>query len=289
MTVKHLECLLQPRSVAIVGASQRSGSLGQRLAANLQNGGFNGPLWAVNPKYQAVGVLPCYSKVSELPEVPDLALLVTPPRTLPSLIKALGKRGTRAAIIISDVFVANPKQNAKRRQALLDASQPFSLRLLGPDSLGVMLPALGLNASAAHLTPKPGKLALLAQSGTLLNAVIDWAADQDAGFGFSSLISLGAAADVDVSDLLNYLAEDEQTEAILLCLDTLQPLGNARKFMSAARAAARLKPVLILKSGRYADDNQNVQQDRVLQAAFDRAGLLRVFSLSELAATPKEY
>jgi acetyltransferase len=245
MSIRNLSYLLQPASVTLIGASQKPGSPGNLIAQNLRSGGFDGEITAVNPKYTQVADLPCFARVAELPQTAELAVIVTPPRSVPELIRQLAEHGTRAAVVISAGI------NGKLQQAMLEAAQPANLRILGPDSLGIMHPAIGLNAGYAHLSAAAGHIALLAQSGTVLTALIDWAADRD--IGFSHRLAMGAMAHVDFGDLLNYLAEDSNTHAILLYLETIT---HSRKFMSAARAAARVKPVIVLKSGRFTGDDQ---------------------------------
>jgi acetyltransferase len=200
---------------------------------------------------------------------------------VPPLIAELGARGTRAALVLT----AGIGDKGGLRQAMLDAAQPTCLRVIGPNSFGMFVPALGLNASFAHLAPAPGHLAFLSQSGALASAVLDWSVERE--IGFSTVVSLGDMADVDVADLLDMLAGERHTRAILLYLESVP---DARKFMSAARAAARVKPVIVIKSGRHAAGAEAAAThtgalagaDNVMAAAFRRAGLLRVIELPEL-------
>lgn len=278
MTIRNLEYLLQPRSVALIGASERDASPGLRVLENLLTGGFKGALYPVNPKYRRVGGLDCHHSLAELPEPVDLAVIVTPPRTVPRLVRTLAEQGTRAAVVVT-AGLDGPRRRwgSHRRQAMLDVGRRVNFRILGPGSLGLIVPPLGLNASCAQLNPPAGRLALVAQSGAVLTAMIDWAAERD--IGFSYLVSLGGKADVDFGDMLNYLADDRTTNAILLYIESLE---HARKFMSAARAAARIKPVVVLKAGRYRDRAELASDDEVFNAAFARAGVLRVHSVAEL-------
>ena len=167
MTIRNLTALLNPQSVALIGASQRPDSLGHLVARNLQAGSFNGPLFAVNPKYDQVLDLSCYANVDSLPQPPELAVIVTPPSTVPRLINQLALRGTRAAVVISAGFAESGRQGAKLQQAMLNAAKPYNFRLLGPNCLGLIIPGLGLNASFAHLQPSSGGIAVLAQSGAI--------------------------------------------------------------------------------------------------------------------------
>lgn len=279
MTVRNLNHLLQPESVALIGASQRPDSPGTRVLRNLREAGYQGTLYAVNPKYDDIDGLRCYGDVAALPGAPDLAVIVTPPRSVPRLVKSLAARGTRAAVVITNGLGAvDGRRGLRRAQAMLNVGRSVNFRVLGPGSLGLVVPGIGLNASCAHLTPRQGRLALVAQSGTVLTAMIDWAADKD--IGFSHLVSLGGKLDVDFGDMLNYLTDDRETDAILLYIESLERI---RKFMSAARAAARIKPVIVLKAGRSAvSETALIGPDAIFQAAFERAGLLRVNTVAEL-------
>lgn len=279
MTIRNLECALSPRSVALIGASPEPGSVGKTIVDNLLTGGFAGPIWLVNPRHDRIGDHPCFPDVAALPQAPDLAVIATPPATVPGLIDELGRKGTRAAVAITAGI------HKDLRQAMLDATQPYCLRVIGPNCLGLWVPHLGLNASFGQLMPKPGKLAFLSQSGALVGGVLDWATAR--GIGFSYVVSMGDMADVDVGDLLDFLAADISTNAILMYLETIPA---ARKFMSAARSAARSKPVVVIKSGRFAESAKAAAThtgalaggDNAVAAAFRRAGLVRVHELEEL-------
>ena len=240
----------------------------------------------VNPKYRAVAGVKAYPDIASLPETPDLAVICTPPDTVPGLVAELGARGTRAAVVITAGFgEGGHGEGASRRQALLDAARPHLMRIVGPNCLGIVVPGIGLNASFSHLMPRAGGLAFATQSGAIVTAVTDWA--EARGIGFSHLVSLGDMADVDFGDMLDWLARDPDTSAILLYVEAVT---SARKFMSAARAAARLKPVIVVKSGRHAEAAKAAAshtgalagEDDVYDAAFRRAGLLRVYTLEDL-------
>ena len=241
MSVRNLQALLRPKSVAVIGASDRPGSRGEALMRNLTAGGFAGPIWPVNPRLDAVMGLACARDVASLPQAPDLALVATPAAMAPDAIAALGARGCRIAAVLSAGV------EGALRQATLDAARPYLLRIVGTGTVGLMIPPIGLNASVAHMQAAPGSLALVSQSGTIMTTLIDWAADR--GVGFSHVASLGDMADVDIGDYLDLLAGDGRTRAILVYLETF---ASARKFLSAARAASRLKPVIALKAGRSA-------------------------------------
>ncbi|QGZ38688.1 acetyltransferase [Pseudoduganella flava] len=265
MSIRHLDRLFEPRTVAVIGASQRPGRIGTTVLDNMAASGFAGPLWPVNPKYDTLLGIPCYARIAALPAAPDLAVICTPPDTIPGIVADLGARGTRAAIVLTAVPPAV-------RAAMLKAARPHVLRLLGPGGIGLIGPAAGVNASVAHVGARPGRIAFVSQSGMLMTAVLDWA--QHHHIGFSRVVSVGEGGDVDVADLLDYLAGDADTQAIVLHIESI---ADARKFLSAARIAARGKPVVVLKSGRGTD-----RADRVVDAAIRRAGMLRVYSSADL-------
>jgi len=263
MTIRHLDKLFEPRTVAVIGASQVAGRIGTTVLNNMAGSGFAGALWPVNPKYEELLGIPCYSRVSALPAAPDLAVICTPPDTVPGLIADLGARGTRAAAVLTALPPAT-------RSAMLKAAKPHLLRILGPGGIGLVSPLAGVNASVAHVGAKAGHTAFISQSGMLMTAVLDYARLHS--IGFSRVVSLGEGGDIDLGDLLDFLASDADTSAIIMHMESVV---CARKFMSAARLAARGKPVVVLKSGR--DGN-----DRVIDAAIRRAGMLRVLSSADL-------
>ncbi len=286
MSVRNLDALFHPKSVAIVGASERPNSIGAAVTRNALAGSFSGPIHLVNRKGGTIMGRSAAKRVRDLAAPPDLAVIATPPETVPGLIGELGRAGTRAAVVITAGFgEGGNAAGARLRQAMLDAAKPHLLRVVGPNCVGFLAPPLGLNASFAPASPPGGKIAFVGQSGAVLVAVIDWAADR--GIGFSYLVSMGNMADVDFGDVIDYLALDGETRAILLYIEGLT---EARKFMSAARAAARLKPVVVLKAGRNVEGARAAKShtgsmagsDAVYDAAFRRAGVLRVYGLGEL-------
>ena len=279
MSIRHLDKLLAPASVAVIGASDRPASVGATVWRNLRAGTFSGPVWPVNPAHSRLDGQEVFASVSHLPQAPDLAVICTPPYTVPGLIEELGRLGTRAAIVMTAGL------DAERKQACLDAARPHLLRLLGPNCLGLLSPHLGLNASFAHTDALPGDVAFVSQSGALVTAVLDWAKSRR--IGFSHMVSLGERCDVDFGDLLDHLASDEHTRSILLYIESIEA---PRKFMSAARAAARNKPVIVVKAGRAgggvaaaaSHTGAMAGSDVVFDAAIRRAGMLRVDTLQEL-------
>lgn len=285
MSVRHLEHFFSARSVAVIGASIRAGSVGATVLSNLVNAGFHGEVWPVNPKYQVLAGLPVYADVEALPAGPELAVVCTPAATVPGIVARLGKAGCRAVVVLSAGLDGTGADGRSLRQAMLDAARPFLLRILGPNCVGLLVPGIGLNASFAPVAALPGRLAFVAQSGALVTAVLDWARTRR--IGFSSFVSLGDGSDVDFGDLLDYFAGDPNTDAILLYAESVR---QARKFMSAARSAARAKPTVIVKAGRVAEaanaafshTGALAGSDLVYDAALRRAGMLRVDTTAEL-------
>ena len=279
MSIRHLDSLFAPASVAVIGAGQRPGSVGSTVWRNLRDGGFAGVRWAVNPKYTQLGGERVYADIASLPQAPELALICTPAATVSGIVERLGARGTRAAIVLT------AGQDAAQKQAMLDAARKTLMRILGPNCLGLLSSQSRLNASFAHTSLLPGSLAFVSQSGAVVTAMLDWANGR--GIGFSHLISLGEHADVDFGDLLDWLASDGKTSAVLLYIESIE---SARKFMSAARAAARNKPVLVVKAGRSPHGQAAAAShtgalagsDLVYDAAIRRAGMLRVDTLQDL-------
>ena len=293
MSVRHLDAVLQPRSVAIIGASNTPRSIGGVIMRNVLKSGFNGPIMPVNPKYEAVAGVLTYPDIASLPVTPDLAVVCTPPQVVPEIIGQLGERGAKGAAVITAGLAGIPYRDGKSvQQAMLAAAKPHTLRILGPNCVGLLVPRIGLNATFAHPSRsqkqiESGSIAFVSQSGGFCTATLDWA--QDRGIGFSHFISLGDSADIDFGDCLDYLASSPDTHAILLYMESIGA-DEARKFMSAARSAARNKPVLAIKSGRNPEGARAAAShtgalagaDNVYDAALRRAGILRVFTLDEL-------
>ncbi len=286
MTTRNFEYLFRPKSLAVFGASDRPGSVGATLIRNVLSGGFHGPIYAVNPRHAEVAGQTAFRDVASLPEAPELAVIATPPSTIPAIISELGARGTRAAVVLTAGLAGTVNREGKSiAEAMLEASRPYLLRILGPNCVGLLVPGLGLNASFAHTSPLPGRLAFVSQSGGLTTAALDWARSRK--IGFSHFVSIGEAADVDFGDVLDWLASDPATAAILLYIESIR---GARKFMSAARAAARNKPVLVVKAGRVpagaraaaSHTGALAAADDVFDAAIRRAGMLRLDTVLEL-------
>ena len=279
MSIRNLDSLFEPAGVAVIGASDRPGTVGNVVWRNLAAAGFAGRLYAVNRRAQRLGGRDAFTSLAALPEPPELAVICTPPSTVPGLVGELVARGTRAAVVLTAGLSEGQQHD------MLVAARPGLLRILGPNCIGLQVPASGLDASFAQACALPGELAFVSQSGALVTAMLDWARAR--GIGFSRVVSLGEHADVDFGDMLDYLASDAATRAILLYIESVQ---SARKFMSAARAAARNKPVIVVKSGRSAPGQRAAAShsgalagsDLVIDAAIRRAGMLRVDTLQDL-------
>lgn len=250
--------LFAPRAVAVVGAGRDPKSVGAVVMRNLLTGGFKGPVMPVNPKAEAIEGVLAYADVETLPVAPDLAVVCTPAQVVPEVIDALGRKGARAAVIISAGFSEAGEAGRALQAKTVEIARRHSMRLIGPNCVGVIAPGAALNASFAHRAAPQGGIGFLSQSGAVLTSVLDWAADR--GVGFSVMASMGAMADVDFGDMIGFLAEDEATRAILIYAEQIT---DAPKFMAAARAAARLKPVIAIKPGRHAE---------AAEAAFSHTG-----------------
>jgi acetyltransferase len=282
MSTYRLKNLLSPRSVALVGASPRKGSVGRAILANLQKAEFKGELGLVNPRHAEIEGVAAVSSLGKLPFVPELVVITAPPTAIAGLIDEAGKRGAAGALVIT---AGLGRGEGSLAEAAERAAHQYGMRLIGPNCLGVMMPGANLNASFSAHMPRPGNLALISQSGAIAAGMVDWATQR--AVGFSGIVSIGDQLDVDIADLLDYFAMDGKTRAILLYVEAIK---DARKFMSAARAAARIKPVVVVKSGRMAQGAKAAAthtgalagSDAVYDAAFRRAGVLRVSDLREL-------
>lgn len=273
MSQRGLEALLRPKSIAVVGASAKTDRAGYLMMRNLLAGGFNGPVMPVTPSHKAVCGVLAWPDIASLPFPPELAVICTNSKRNLELLQALGEKGCKACIILS----APPEQLPE----LLACATQWQMRLLGPNSLGLLAPWQGLNASFSPVPIQKGKLAFISQSAAVSNTILDWAQQRE--MGFSWFIALGDSLDIDVDELLDYLARDTKTSAILLYLEHL---SDARRFVSAARSASRNKPILVIKSGRSAKAQEllktHIGLDAAWDAAIQRAGLLRVQDTHEL-------
>jgi acetyltransferase len=282
MSTYRLKNLLSPRSIALVGASSRPASVGRAVLENIGKAGFKGAFGLVNPRHAEIGGVAAVSGLDRLSFVPELVIITAPAAEVPAIIDQAGWRGSAGVLIVSAGLGHGPES---LHAAAIAAARKYGMRLIGPNCLGIMMPSASLNASFAANMPGAGNLALISQSGAIAAGMVDWAAQR--GVGFSGIVSIGDQIDVDIADLLDYFALDHATRAILLYIEAVK---DARKFMSAARAAARVKPVVVVKSGRMAQGAQAAAThtgalagaDAVYDAAFRRAGVLRVSDLREL-------
>ncbi|WP_429234405.1 GNAT family N-acetyltransferase [Aeromonas salmonicida] len=270
MKPSGLDRLFKPHSIAVIGASTAPQKAGHVVIRHLLAGQFKGPILPVSPHNKAIAGVLAYPDIASLPLSPDLAIICTKRERVLSLIEALGKKGAGAAIILAADF------SQEEREQLQRLSSQYGIRLLGPNSMGMLLPAQGINASFSPIAAKPGQVAFVSQSAAVSTTILDWAKQHE--LGFSAFISLGDHCDIDFGQLLDQLSRDGTTRAILLYMDKLH---DARHFLSAARAASRNKPILVLKSGRH-DPAKGL--DNVYDAAIRRAGMLRVRDTHELFA-----
>jgi len=287
MSTRNIKALLRPQSVAVIGASTKPRSIGAVVMRNLLKAEFAGPVMPVTPDHPSVSGVLAYPDVACLPQPPDLALICTPQvASIPGILRTLGEKGTKAACIMtSGLHYATAEDGSTVLEQALAVARGYDMRLLGPNSMGILVPGIGLNASYAHAGALPGKLAFVSQSGALCTAVLDWARSKE--IGFSHFIHLGDSEGLDFGDVLDYLGSDPTTRAILLYIESIH---ERRNFMSAARAAARNKPVLAIKAGRSREGARAAAThtgalagaDMVFDAALRRAGILRVRDIEEI-------
>ncbi len=283
----EIATMFEATSLALVGASDREGSLGKVMYENLTTAGFKGNIIPVNPRTTEIDGNPCYASVTDIPDAVDLAVIVTPAAAVPMVLEQCGGRGITSAVILSAGFRETGEQGRALEAQTLKVARQYGIRFIGPNCLGIMRPSNGLNATFSQSMARPGHVALVSQSGALCTAVLDWAAPKE--IGFSCVISSGIAADVDFGELLDYLTLDTETHAIMLYVEGI---NDSRRFMSALRAASRAKPVIVMKSGRHAGGSQAavshtgalVGSDDVFDAALNRAGVVRVYNYSNFFA-----
>jgi acetyltransferase len=287
MTAHYLDRLFSPRSVAVFGASDDPSSVGGRVFGNIVDGGFEGAIHAINPGRQEVRGRPCHPSLADVDRAVDLAVVATPAATVPSILRECGEHGVRAAVVCSAGFEEGGRGGEERERDLLREARRFGIRVLGPNCLGFLRPGVKLNATFSRGGARHGSLALVSQSGALCTAIVDWALGRQVGF--SAVVSLGDAADVDFGDVLDYLALDQETKGILLYVEGVR---HPRRFMSGFRVAARLKPTVVVKAGRHAEGSKAAKShtgaivggDDAFDAALRRAGAVRAFTVEQLFA-----
>ncbi len=281
----YLTTLFEPKSVAVIGASERENSVGNVIFRNILESGYKGRLYAINPKHESILGVATHQSIEEIGARVELAVICTRAQTVPTIVEQCGRSGIKNVIVITAGFAEAGHSGAALERKMLEIARSYNVRVLGPNCLGIIRPTLGLNATFARVTANPGNLALVSQSGAMCSAVLDWAKSN--GVGFSSVVSLGSTADVDFGEILDYLIYDNRTHYILLYVEGIR---NSRRFMSALRSAARIKPIILLKAGRHAAGSAAVQthsgmiagSDSVFDAAVRRAGVVRVKNVGQL-------
>ncbi len=282
---RNLRSALVPHSVALVGATERVGALGRDVLHKLLEGGFRGEIFAVNPKYQRLGELPCHAALADLPAVPDLVVVVTPAATLPGIVRQCADRGVAGLLVLSAGFAEIGPAGVALQDEALALARAAGVRVIGPNCLGLMRPSIGLNATFARTSARPGNIGLVSQSGAVALALLDYA--WAAGFGFSSVVTTGDGADVEFADVVDFLALDAQTRSIILYVEGVH---RPRQFLSSLRAAASMKPVVVLKAGRRAAGSKAALShtgalagnDAVFDTALRRTGAIRISKYPQL-------
>lgn len=281
-----MDRIFNPQRIALVGVTTNPKSVGGKVLSNLVGGGFRGVVYPVNPDSEAVMGIQCYADVKTLPRTPDLAVICTPANQVPELVRACGEAGILGVIIMSSGFKeTGPEGKALEDRVMEEARKFEGMRILGPNCLGVIVPHRNLNISFANGIPKPGEIAFISQSGALCSSVLDWAIEEK--IGFSYFVSIGNALDVAFGDLIDYFGEDEKSRSIILYIESI---SNAAKFMTAARAFARTKPIVVYKAGRFPESAKvaashtgaMAAEDAIYDAAFQRIGISRVFEIGNI-------
>ncbi len=281
----YLTTLFEPKSVAIIGASERENSVGSVIFKNILDSGFKGRLYPINPKHATIYEQTAYKSIEEIGARVELAVIATRAQTVPQLIEQCGRSGVKNVIVITSGFSESGHIGAALERKVMEIARSYNVRILGPNCLGIIRPDQGLNATFARVSANPGNLALVSQSGAMCSAVLDWAKSNQVGF--SSVISLGMTADIDFGEILDYLIYDNKTHYILMYVEGIR---NSRRFMSALRSAARIKPIILLKAGRHeagsaaasVHSGMAAVSDSVFDAAVRRAGVVRVQNVGQL-------
>lgn len=286
MAIKKLDSIFRPKRIALVGVSNNPDSVGGITLRNLVGGGFNGVVYPVNPRREAVFGIPCYPDVKSLPKTPDLAVIMTAAEAVPQLVQDCGEAGIHGVIIMSAGFKESGDEGKKLEEQVKAEKAKFpDMRIVGPNCLGILVPGLNMNVSFAQTMPKKGHVAFISQSGALCTSVLDWA--YESNIGFSNFVSIGNSMDVSFGDLIDYFGQDPNTKSIVLYVESIV---NARTFMSAARAFSREKPIIVYKSGRFPESaaaaashtGAMASEDSVYDTVFRRAGLARVFEFGNI-------
>ncbi|MBN1948665.1 MAG: CoA-binding protein, partial [Candidatus Cloacimonetes bacterium] len=285
METKKLNKIFNPKVIAIIGASAKEGSVGHALMKNIIGSGFDGIVYPINPKRSNILGVKSYQSLEEIPDRVDLAIIATPARTVPEVVENCGKAGVSGILLISAGFSEIGEEGKKLTDQIKASVRKYGMRMIGPNCLGFIKPSIWLNASFATKMALPGKIAFISQSGALCTAILDWSVEQNVGF--SHFVSIGSMIDVSFHDLIDYFGSDPHTSSILVYMESL---SDARSFLSAARAFARNKPIIVLKVGKSSEGAQAAMShtgslagnDFVFDAAFKRAGVIRVDTIEEL-------
>ncbi len=286
MNIHNLNSIFNPSRIALIGVTTNPNSVSGKVLINLVSGGFRGVVYPVNPDHEAVMGIPCYPDLAGLPRIPDLAIICTTANKVPETVQACGLKGIPGIIIMSAGFRETGEAGLKLEEEILRIRSRFSgMRIIGPNCLGIIVPGLNLNASFASHMPRSGNIAFISQSGALCTSVLDWAIEGK--IGFSQFVSIGNSLDVEFGDLIDYFGEDEQTRCIILYIESIR---DPRNFMTAARAFARKKPIIVYKAGRFPESAQVAashtgalaSEDAVYDAAFQRVGLARVYEIGDI-------
>ncbi|UCH69825.1 MAG: CoA-binding protein, partial [Candidatus Bathyarchaeota archaeon] len=284
MVTLNLDKIFNPRSIAIVGASDEGGSVGYTLMKNLTELRYNGKVYPVNIHKKEILGFKAYQTVDQLPETVDLAIVATPAKTVPDVAEQCGKAGIVGIIVISAGFKEVGPEGKVLEDKIHEIQKKYNLRIIGPNCLGIIRPSINLNATFGTKMPKSGNIAFISQSGALCTAIRDWAIHEN--IGFSTFVSVGSMIDVDFGDLVDYFGTDPKTRSILMYIEGI---SNAREFMSAARHFARTKPVIIVKAGKFGESAKAAAshtgsltgEDMTYGAAFKRAGIVRVEEIAD--------
>ncbi len=290
MVEHYLKPLFSPKSVAVFGASESLDSIGQLVFSNILQSGFQGTLYPINPNCSKVQNYKAYSSISQINTAVELAVITSPLHTLPSIIKECGEHKIKVAIIIADSISTIDETSKILEQAVINNARQYNIRIIGPNCLGIMRPEIGFNATFHKGSANAGSLAFVSQSGALFTAILDWAKNNDVGF--SSVVSIGFSIDLDLGDILDFLISDIKTKSILLYIENI---SNVRSFMSALRAAARIKPIILVKAGRHIQESplalshtaMLTRPDDAFDAAVRRAGVVRVKTITQLFSVAK--
>jgi acetyltransferase len=285
MVTLNLDKIFDPKSVAIIGASDKEGSVGHAIVKNLTELGYAGKVYLVNLRKPEILGMKTYQKIEQIPEAIDLAMIATPAKTVPDVMEECGRAGVKGVIIVSAGFKETGAEGKALEDKILEVKNQYNMRIIGPNCIGIIRPRNKLNATFTNKMPKPGKIAFISQSGALGSAILDWAIHEN--IGFSNFVSIGSMIDVDFGDLIDYFGTDPQTKSILMYAEGIT---EARKFMSAARHFARTKPIIVVKSGKFSESAKAAAshtgslsgEDAVYDAAFKRAGVVRVEEIEDL-------